>query len=71
MTVDELDDLLNKKSGLAALSGGIGGDSRDIEEAASKGDENGILAIKVSYLNCMFLTLNLISPLKTFLGHNP
>ena len=48
MTVNELDNLLNKRSGLAALSGGIGGDSRDIEEAASKGNENCILAIKVS-----------------------
>ena len=54
MTVNELDDLLNKKSGLAALSGGLGGDSRDIEEAASKGDENCMLAIKVMYkpVNC-------------------
>ena len=47
MTVDELDDLLNRNSGLASLSGGIGGDSRDIEEGASTGDDDCILAIKV------------------------
>ena len=40
MTVDDLDDLLNKRSGLAALSGGAGSDSRDIEEAAARGDDN-------------------------------
>jgi acetate kinase len=39
-----LDDLLNKKSGLAGLSG-RGNDMRDIEEGAAEGDERCRLAI--------------------------
>ncbi len=45
-THKELDDFLNKKSGLKGLSG-IGNDMRDIIEKASKGDENCQLAINV------------------------
>lgn len=44
--VDELDNVLNRKSGLAGLSG-IGNDMRDIEERASQGDEHCRLAIQV------------------------
>jgi len=46
MSVDEVDTLLNKKSGLAGLSG-VGNDLRDIEERAAKGDDNCRLAIAV------------------------
>jgi acetate kinase len=46
MSVDELDDFLNKKCGLAGLSG-VGNDMRDIEERAANGDENCRLAIQV------------------------
>lgn len=46
MSVDELDELLNKKSGLAGLSG-VGNDMRDIEERAAQGDEQCRLAIQV------------------------
>ncbi len=45
-TVDEVDEILNRKSGLTGLSG-IGNDLRDIEERASEGDENCRLAIQV------------------------
>ncbi|NUP04811.1 MAG: acetate/propionate family kinase [Polyangiaceae bacterium] len=43
---DGLDTLLNKKSGLAGLSG-AGNDLRDIEDRAAKGDERARLAIHV------------------------
>ncbi len=38
MDVDTLDDVLNRKSGLAGLSG-VGNDMRDIERRAEEGDE--------------------------------
>lgn len=45
-TVDELDELLNNKSGLAGLSG-QGNDLREIQQAASDGDDRARLAINV------------------------
>ncbi len=44
--VDGLDDLLNRRSGLAGLSG-IGNDMRDIEARAAEGDEACRLALHV------------------------
>lgn len=44
--VDGLDELLNKRSGLAGLSG-IGNDMRDIERRAGEGDEACRLALHV------------------------
>ena len=38
--------MMNKQSGLLAVSG-ISSDSRDIEEAADKGDENAAMAIEM------------------------
>ncbi|MEQ9318618.1 MAG: acetate/propionate family kinase [Polyangiaceae bacterium] len=46
LDVDALDQLLNKKSGLAGLSG-VGNDMRDIEKRASEGDERCRLALHV------------------------
>jgi acetate kinase len=46
VTVDELDTLLNRKSGLAGLSG-VGPDLRDIEQRAAEGDDDARLAIAV------------------------
>ncbi len=46
MSIDDVDQLLNKRSGLAGLSG-IGNDMRDIEAKAAEGDENCRLAIQV------------------------
>ncbi len=43
---DKVDDLLNRHSGLAGLSG-VGNDLRDIEERASQGDERCRMAIQV------------------------
>lgn len=44
--VDDIDNLLNKKSGLAGLSG-LGNDLREIERAAVDGDDRARLAINV------------------------
>ncbi|MHC4391205.1 MAG: acetate/propionate family kinase [Planctomycetota bacterium] len=46
LSVDEIDRLLNKESGLKGLSG-VGNDMRDIEERASQGDERCRLALQV------------------------
>ncbi len=43
MSVDDVLSLLNKKSGLLGVSG-ISSDMRDIDAAASRGDENAIVA---------------------------
>jgi len=45
LSVDELDDLLNKKSGLLGLTGS--GDMRDVQEAALKGDAAAEAALAV------------------------
>ncbi len=45
LSVDELDVLLNRKSGLLGLTGM--GDMRDVQEAASAGDERAELALQV------------------------
>ncbi|MCK6527163.1 acetate/propionate family kinase [Myxococcota bacterium] len=47
LDLDGLDDLLNRESGLAGLSG-IGNDLRDIEERAAAGDDRCRLALSVS-----------------------
>ncbi|MCA9671740.1 MAG: acetate/propionate family kinase [Myxococcales bacterium] len=46
LDVDAIDELLNRRSGLAGLSG-VGRDLRDIEERAAEGDEACRLAIQV------------------------
>ena len=46
MSVDELDELLNHRSGLAGLSG-LGNDLREIELAAADGHDRARLAINV------------------------
>ncbi len=45
MTAEDLDELINKKSGLLGLSG-ISQDMRQIEAAADKGNQRAILAVK-------------------------
>jgi len=51
-TVAELDDLLNRKSGLLGLSG-IGNDLRRIEDAAEQGDDRARKAIRERPLTCL------------------
>ena len=47
-TVDEVDTMMNKQSGLLALSG-VSSDSRDIEAGAEKGDKNCQMALDMFY----------------------
>jgi acetate kinase len=47
-TIDEVDELLNKKSGFLGISG-ISSDLRDIEEAAQKGNHRAQLALDMFY----------------------
>lgn len=47
-TVDEVDTMMNKQSGLAALSA-VSSDSRDIEQAAAQGNKNCELALEMFY----------------------
>ncbi len=46
LNINEVMDILNKKSGLLGASG-ISSDSRDVEQAAEKGDERSVLAQKM------------------------
>lgn len=46
LDVDQIDQLLNKRSGLTGLSG-VGNDMRDIEERAAQGDEACRLTLQV------------------------
>jgi acetate kinase len=45
LTGDQIDQLLNKKSGLLGLSG-ISGDMREVEQAAAGGDVRALIALK-------------------------
>lgn len=47
-SVDEVDTMMNKQSGLLALSG-VSSDSRDIEASAEKGDKNCQMALEMFY----------------------
>lgn len=47
-SVDEVDTMMNKQSGLLALSG-VSSDSRDIEAGAEKGDKNCQIALEMFY----------------------
>ena len=46
LTVDEMDNILNKKSGVLGISG-VSSDFRDLEEAVAEGNERAALALKV------------------------
>jgi acetate kinase len=45
LTVPQIDQILNKKSGLLGLSG-ISGDMREVEQAAANGDVRALIALK-------------------------
>ena len=47
MTSDELNNLLNKQSGVAAVSGIAGGDMREVEDAMLAGDKKAELAFNM------------------------
>lgn len=46
LTFDEINNVLNKKSGVLGISG-LSSDFRDLEEAAEEGNERALLALKV------------------------
>jgi acetate kinase len=48
MTVDQVNDLMNKKSGVLGLSG-LSSDFRDLENASAEGNERAQLALDVYY----------------------
>ncbi|MBM6755285.1 acetate kinase [Collinsella tanakaei] len=48
MSIDDIDTMMNKKSGLLAVSG-KSSDSRDIEEGMNNGDENCKMAMEMFY----------------------
>ncbi|MBO4360613.1 MAG: acetate kinase [Eubacteriaceae bacterium] len=48
LTVDEVDDILNKKSGVLGVSG-VSNDFRDVEEAMNNGNERARLAMQIFY----------------------
>ena len=48
LTVDEVDTILNKKSGVLGISG-ISSDFRDVDEAADAGNERAKLALDIFY----------------------
>ncbi len=45
-SADEMDDLLNKKSGMLGVSG-VSSDTRDVEQAAAEGNERAILTYQI------------------------
>ena len=47
-SIDEIDTMMNKQSGLLAVSG-VSSDSRDIEDGAAKGDANCQMALDMFY----------------------
>ena len=48
LSADEVNDVLNKKSGVLGISG-VSSDFRDVEDAAAKGEERSQLALDVFY----------------------
>lgn len=51
LTIDQIDDILNKKSGVFGISG-ISSDFRDIEAAAINGNERAKIALEIFYYRC-------------------
>ena len=49
--IDEVMNILNKKSGVYGLSGDLSSDFRDLEDAYKKGDEKAIIAVKTFCYN--------------------
>jgi acetate kinase len=64
-SIDEIDTMMNKQSGLLAVSE-ISSDSRDIEEAAEKGDEAAQLAMDMFEYRCTQLILEMAQSMQGF-----
>lgn len=50
LSLDEMNNIMNKKSGVLGISG-VSSDFRDIEDAAKSGNERAILALDIYHLN--------------------
>ncbi len=64
-TIDEVDTMMNKQSGLLALSG-ISSDSRDIEAGIERGDANCKLAFDMFYYRTGQLIMEMAQSLQGF-----
>ncbi len=64
-TIDEVDTMMNKQSGLLALSG-ISSDSRDIEEGAANGDANCQMAFDMFYYRTSQLIMEMAQAMHGF-----
>ena len=63
-SIDEIDTMMNKQSGLLALSGHS--DSRDIEDGAHAGDENWRLALDMFYYRTSQLIMEMAQSMHGF-----
>jgi len=50
LTLDQMNDIMNKKSGVLGISG-VSSDFRDLENAAAEGNERAILALDIYHSN--------------------
>ncbi|MBR3224377.1 MAG: acetate kinase [Atopobiaceae bacterium] len=64
-TIDEVDTMMNKQSGLLALSG-ISSDSRDIEDGVAKGDANCKMALDMFYYRTSQLIMEMAQAMHGF-----
>lgn len=62
-SIDEIDTMMNKQSGLLAVSG-VSSDSRDIEEGANNGDANCAMAMEMFYYRTAQLFAEMASSLE-------
>ena len=62
-SIDEIDTMMNKQSGLLAISG-VSSDSRDICEKAAEGDENCQLALDMFYYRTAQLVAEMMASME-------
>ena len=64
-SIDDIDTMMNKKSGLLAVSG-VSSDSRDIEDGAEKGDQNCQMALDMFYYRTSQLIAEMAASMESF-----
>ncbi len=62
-SIDEIDTMMNKQSGMLAVSG-VSSDSRDIEAGAEKGDKNCQMALEMFYYRTAQLTAEMVASME-------
>ena len=62
-SIDDIDTMMNKKSGMLAVSG-VSSDSRDIEEGAENGNENCKMALEMFYYRTAQLTAEMVASME-------